>query len=304
MKAAFELKSARLRLEALTLRLFSAQLDEIKQLLTDKAEQYQMFTSMPFILDASSLKTSDNLDVKAVVALFAEHGLRVVALRHEEAHWADIARETGLLWLQSEKAETQVSQPENADAVEETAETQPENTEAAKETEETEQPESSTEDKTEETETQPENSSEEQTETSEETQPENAETSAEEPEKATPVLELTARPTLVITHPVRTGQQIYAEKADLIVLGMVSEGAEVIADGNIHIYAPMRGRALAGESGDQNARIFMQSMQAELVSIAGIYRVFEQDLPPHLHKQAVQISLDNERLVIAAIEAR
>ncbi|WII93365.1 septum site-determining protein MinC [Kingella negevensis] len=289
MKAAFELKSARLRLEALTLRLFSAQLDEIKQLLTDKAEQYQMFTSMPFILDASSLKTSDNLDVKAVVALFAEHGLRVVALRHEEAHWADIARETGLLWLQSEKAETQVSQPENADAVEETAETQPENTEAAKETEETEQPE---------------NSSEEQTETTEETQPENAETSTEEPEKAAPVLELTARPTLVITHPIRTGQQIYAEKADLIVLGMVSEGAEVIADGNIHIYAPMRGRALAGESGDQNARIFMQSMQAELVSIAGIYRVFEQDLPPHLHKQAVQISLDNERLVIAAIEAR
>ncbi|MDK4688185.1 septum site-determining protein MinC [Kingella negevensis] len=274
MKAAFELKSARLRLEALTLRLFSAQLDEIKQLLTDKAEQYQMFTSMPFILDASSLKISDNLDVKAVVALFAEHGLRVVALRHEEAHWADIARETGLLWLQSEKAETQVSQPENADAVEETAETQPEN------------------------------SSEEQTETTEETQPENAETSAEESEKAAPVLELTARPTLVITHPVRTGQQIYAEKADLIVLGMVSEGAEVIADGNIHIYAPMRGRALAGESGDQNVRIFMQSMQAELVSIAGIYRVFEQDLPPHLHKQAVQISLDNERLVIAAIDAR
>lgn len=170
MKAAFELKSARLRLEALTLRLFSAQLDEIKQLLTDKAEQYQMFTSMPFILDASSLKISDNLDVKAVVALFAEHGLRVVALRHEEAHWADIARETGLLWLQSEKAETQVSQPENADAVEETAETQPEN------------------------------SSEEQTETTEETQPENAETSAEESEKAAPVLELTARPTLVITH--------------------------------------------------------------------------------------------------------
>jgi len=112
------------------------------------------------------------------------------------------------------------------------------------------------------------------------------------------------RPTLVINSPVRTGQQVYAEQADLVVLGMVSEGAEIIADGNIHVYAPMRGRALAGESGDTGARIFLQSMQAELVSIAGIYRVFEQDLPPSLHKKAVQIELqEDERLAIFAINA-
>ena len=109
------------------------------------------------------------------------------------------------------------------------------------------------------------------------------------------------RQTLVVEKPIRTGQQVYAENADLIVLGLVNEGAEVIADGHIHIYAPLRGRALAGASGDQNARIFAQSMQAELVSIAGIYRTFDQQLPPHLHRQAVQIYLQKERLAIAAL---
>ena len=79
----------------------------------------------------------------------------------------------------------------------------------------------------------------------------------------------TVRKTLVVEKPIRTGQQVYAENADLIVLGLVNEGAEVIADGHIHVYAPLRGRALAGAGGDQTARIFAQSMQAELVSIAG-----------------------------------
>ena len=94
----------------------------------------------------------------------------------------------------------------------------------------------------------------------------------------------------------------YAEaNADLIVLGLVNEGAEVIADGNIHVYAPLRGRALAGASGDQAVRIFAQSMQAELVSIAGIYRTFDQQLPLHLNRQPVQVYLQKERLAIAAL---
>lgn len=111
-----------------------------------------------------------------------------------------------------------------------------------------------------------------------------------------------AAPTIFVSNPVRTGQQVYAENADLIVTGIVSQGAELIADGNIHIYAPMRGRALAGAKGRRDARIFIHSMQAELVSVAGIYRNFEQDLPKHLHKQAVQIYLQDDRLVISAIE--
>lgn len=108
-------------------------------------------------------------------------------------------------------------------------------------------------------------------------------------------------PTVFIDTPIRTGQQVYAKQADVIITSMVSEGAEIIADGNIHIYAPMRGRALAGANGNTNARIFIHSMQAELVSIAGIYRNFEQNLPDHLHKQAVQVYLQDDRLVIAAI---
>ena len=110
-------------------------------------------------------------------------------------------------------------------------------------------------------------------------------------------------PTVFVSEPVRTGQQVYAENADLIVTGMVSEGAELIADGNIHVYAPMRGRALAGAAGRRDARIFIQSMQAELVSVAGIYRNFEQRLPEHLYRKPVQIFLQDDRLVIAAIAA-
>ena len=110
-------------------------------------------------------------------------------------------------------------------------------------------------------------------------------------------------PTVLVADPVRTGQQVYAENADLIVTGTVSEGAELIADGNIHIYAAMGGRALAGANGRRDARIFIHSMQAELVSIAGIYRNFEQQLPEHLYRKPVQIHLQDDRLVIAAIAA-
>ncbi|WP_274571642.1 septum site-determining protein MinC [Neisseria leonii] len=110
------------------------------------------------------------------------------------------------------------------------------------------------------------------------------------------------RPTVFVSTSIRTGQQVYAEGADLIVTGVVSEGAEIIADGNIHVYAPMRGRALAGADGRRDARIFIHSMQAELVSVAGIYRNFEQDLPGHLHKKPVQVYLQDDRLVISAIE--
>lgn len=97
---------------------------------------------------------------------------------------------------------------------------------------------------------------------------------------------------MVIDKPLRSGQRIYARGGDLVVLAMVSAGAEVIADGNIHIYAPLRGRALAGAQGDQKARIFTTSFEAELVSIGGVYRTFES--PQQFGKlagQPVQVSL-------------
>ena len=108
------------------------------------------------------------------------------------------------------------------------------------------------------------------------------------------------RPSKVITRPVRGGQQIYAEGADLIVLAQVSEGAEVLADGHIHIYAPLRGRALAGVKGDQSARIFCQQLEAELVSVAGVF-MLNEELREQAWKQATQVYIENNSLTVSAL---
>ncbi len=100
--------------------------------------------------------------------------------------------------------------------------------------------------------------------------------------------------------PVRSGQQVYAEGRDLVIAGHVAAGAEVISDGNIHIYGSLRGRALAGASGNPGARIYCQSFHAELVSIAGRYRTFEQ-IPEDLAGRSVQCWLDGEKLVVARL---
>ncbi|TDR04404.1 septum site-determining protein MinC [Paraburkholderia silvatlantica] len=106
-----------------------------------------------------------------------------------------------------------------------------------------------------------------------------------------------AEPTLVIDRPLRSGQRIYA-KGDVVVLGLVSNGAEVIAEGNIHIYAPLRGRALAGVHGNHDARIFCTSLEAELISIAGIYRTTEVPLADDVRGKPAQIRLEEEKLLI------
>ncbi|WP_295849729.1 septum site-determining protein MinC [uncultured Xylophilus sp.] len=107
-----------------------------------------------------------------------------------------------------------------------------------------------------------------------------------------------AAPTVVIDRPLRSGQQVYARNADLIVMAAVSNGAEVIADGNVHVYAPLRGKAIAGARGNTQARIFVTCMQAELVSIAGIYRTAENALPAEVDGKPAKIRLVGEKLVI------
>jgi septum site-determining protein MinC len=116
-------------------------------------------------------------------------------------------------------------------------------------------------------------------------------------EPTAPVQPLSNTPTRFITQPVRSGQQIYVPGGDLIVFSSVSNGAEILADGHIHVYGPLRGRALAGVLGDKDARIFCKSLEAELVSIAGHYRVCEDLKEPHW-KQSVCIQLQDERLHI------
>ena len=114
--------------------------------------------------------------------------------------------------------------------------------------------------------------------------------------------EATATPTTskLITQPVRSGQQIYAKDADLIILGSVSPGAEILADGHIHVYGPLRGRALAGINDNIEARIFCHSMQAELISIAGRY-ILNETWTSSDAKTPIQIFLQEGKIEIQSL---
>lgn len=119
---------------------------------------------------------------------------------------------------------------------------------------------------------------------------------------APPEPEVFSAPTLMHHHPVRSGQRLYARHRDLVVTSVVGAGAEVIADGCVHIYGPLRGRAVAGARGEVTARVFCQEFQAELVSIAGVFRVFET-IPTELAGKPVQAWLDGDDLRFARIGA-
>lgn len=110
-------------------------------------------------------------------------------------------------------------------------------------------------------------------------------------------IEIQSQQSKVITEPVRSGQQIYARGGDLIILSSVSNGAEVLADGHIHIYGTLRGRALAGLNGQAEARIFCHCLEAELISISGQYKVSD-DIEPSFWKQAVEVLIKEEHLHI------
>ena len=111
---------------------------------------------------------------------------------------------------------------------------------------------------------------------------------------------------LVIDKPLRSGQQVYARGRDLVVMSMVNAGAEVIADGHIHVYAPLRGKAMAGARGNTDARIFALSLEPELLSIAGIYRTSETPLPKNVWGHPTQVRLaagpDGDKLVMEPLK--
>lgn len=108
-------------------------------------------------------------------------------------------------------------------------------------------------------------------------------------------------PTMIVDRPLRSGQRVYARGGDLVVMAIVSFGAEVIADGHIHVYAPLRGRAIAGARGDAAARIFSTCMEPQLVSIAGIYRTTDVPLPESVWGKPAQVRLDGERILVDPI---
>ena len=106
---------------------------------------------------------------------------------------------------------------------------------------------------------------------------------------------------MVIDKPLRSGQHVYAKGRDLVVLAMVNPGAEIMADGHIHVYAPLRGKAIAGAKGDTSARIFTHSLEAELLSIAGVYRTSDAPLPKEVAGKAAQVWLVGDKLVMLAL---
>jgi len=110
-----------------------------------------------------------------------------------------------------------------------------------------------------------------------------------------------AAATMIIDQPVRAGQRIYARGADLVVTAVVNNGAEIIADGSIHVYAPLKGRALAGAAGNAEARIFALAMEPELVSIAGVYTTFDDGLPAAVAGKTAQVRLAGDRLDLAPL---
>ena len=106
---------------------------------------------------------------------------------------------------------------------------------------------------------------------------------------------------VIVDRPLRSGQRVYAKGTDIVVLDIVSYGAEVIADGNVHVYAPLRGRAVAGASGNTSARIFSTCMEPQLLSIAGIYRTIETNLPADVSGKPAKVRLEGEKIIIEPV---
>lgn len=121
------------------------------------------------------------------------------------------------------------------------------------------------------------------------------------PIREAPVAYPSTGSTLLVTEPVRSGQQVFAERGDLVVVASVSPGAELIAHGNIHVYGALRGRALAGVHGDAAARIFCQGLEAELIAIAGLYKLSDA-IDPSLRRGRVQAFLDSGTVCVEPLK--
>lgn len=262
-----EIKGTTLAMTVLQAALRSADLPSLADSLTDQyGPSSDFFSFEPTVIDLGELPTDIELDWAGLLPLLRRYQVAPIGVRNASPAQAEAARNAGLIVV--EEAETQVRHtPRRAEA-----ETAPAPAAAA-------------------------------------AAPAQAELDiapANAPANETPAPAAAAEPapsgTLVLDKPLRSGQQVYARGGDLVVLAMVNPGAEVIADGNIHVYAPLRGRALAGARGDANARIFTTCFEAELTSVAGVYRTFEPGSEKSLTGKPVQIRLEGEKLVLEALK--
>ncbi|PJX25993.1 septum site-determining protein MinC [Advenella sp. S44] len=280
--SALEFKSASLFVVRIELK--SADTAALQQALEKKmAEAGSLFEHEPVVLDISGL--TDAPDWAAVVALLAQHKLPVIGVMGPDGALIDSARQAGL-------SKVDVSTLNNRQPPEPTLLTEPV-ADAVKLA-----PASNI--KTVASATEKDTAAKSK---APETDTQKASAGSPAPSRpAQPIVRETIRevpvpvPTMVLARQLRSGQRVYARNCDLIVIGVVSRGAEVIADGNIHVYGPLRGKAIAGARGNASARIFTSHLDAELLAIAGIYRVFDADIEPQLNKKQVIIELDNETL--------
>ncbi len=286
-KSPFDIKSA--SIDALALHLYTLDLARLEQAFSVRlAKRAGQLLHEPTLLDLATLEVNTSVDeLLALRELTARFGLQAISIRHPDSSLADIAAAAGLGWMPPVIESTRLLAA-TAEAIPDAIATPAPEADIPATTGETAAVVAATEEEV--------SVSTEQPATVIEQHPiAAAETIVDKP--ALP----TRHKTLIIDKPVRTGQQIYAKGSDLIVLATISGGAEVIADGNIHIYAPLRGRALAGAHGDMSARIFVHRFEPELISIAGFYRTFDTEPPVSLKGHSVQVYLDAERLVIAPL---
>ena len=244
------------------LELYRYSVEEFTQQLTDKINQAPgFFDRSPLVISLDKLEESiQNIDLVELVSICRQQNLQPMAFRSEDVRFAADIEKTGLVHLSNSAIRSKMSAGASADT---------------------------------------------QSDAIELTQSASGSTATDSSDEKTaaennPQIKAEPKPSKIISRPVRSGQQVYAEGSDLIILSHVSEGAEVLADGNIHVYGTLRGRALAGVKGDIGARVFCKNLQAELVSIAGNFMMSDA-LRAKLWEASAQIYLDGQTLHVEAV---
>jgi len=256
--ATFEIKSANLPLVALLLK--SGNLEALGQELQERfGDIPDFFDHDPLVIDLAPLAGAD-VDFQALLKLLKAYRVMPVAVKGGSEEQMRSALKIGLAAAAEAALTPALSQRER--------EQQPARTQGERE---------------------------EQTALTQGEREEQPQPQATQPAAAQALASASA---LVIDKPLRSGQQVYARGRDLVVLSMVNPGAEVIADGHIHVYAPLRGKAIAGARGDAQARILTLCLEPELVSIAGTYRTSENPLPETLRGKPAQVRLAEDKLVM------
>ena len=281
--SALEFKSASLFVVRIELK--STDTAALQQALEQKmAEAGSLFEHEPVVLDATGLSSAP--DWSGLVTLLAQHKLPVIGVMGPDGALIDSARQAGLCKVEISTLNTR-QPPEPAmltepvaDAVKLAPAANVRTVSAATDTSTTPPPGP------------PPAAAPKKPATPPRNQGRSNEPIIRETIREVPV----PVPTMVLARQLRSGQRVYARNSDLIVIGVVSRGAEVIADGNIHVYGPLRGKAIAGARGNASARIFTSHLDAELLAIAGIYRVIDAEIEPALNKKPVIVELDNDTL--------